>query len=131
MPREIIGSPRGPFHVKVGWSRECDVQLGVEGDDGRSLNWLLYAATEAPHGERTEALQRVGRAVTATLAERGLHPFDADSTHTMHEVGEAVLNGLDSLGGYEGVWTDLDRAGCNRLIRTLRKARDDAYGRDE
>jgi hypothetical protein len=30
-----------------------------------------------------------------------------------------------------GWFVDLDRAGLNRLIRTLRKARDDAYGRDE
>ena len=29
-----------------------------------------------------------------------------------------------------GLWCDLDRAGINRLIRTLRKARDQAYGAD-
>ena len=30
-----------------------------------------------------------------------------------------------------GWYAQLDRAGINRLIKTLRKARDDAYGRDE
>lgn len=30
-----------------------------------------------------------------------------------------------------GWFVNLDRHGLNRLIRTLRKARDDAYGRDE
>jgi len=30
-----------------------------------------------------------------------------------------------------GWFAQLDRAGINRLIKTLRKARDEAYGRDE
>ena len=30
-----------------------------------------------------------------------------------------------------GWFMQLDRAGCNRAIRALRKARDDAFGRDE
>lgn len=29
-----------------------------------------------------------------------------------------------------GLWMDLDREGCNRLIRSVRKARDSAYGPD-
>lgn len=31
----------------------------------------------------------------------------------------------------EGFWVDLDRAGINNLIRNLRRARDQAFGRDE
>jgi len=31
----------------------------------------------------------------------------------------------------EGLWADLDRQGCNDLIRILRRARDSAFGRDE
>ncbi len=30
-----------------------------------------------------------------------------------------------------GLWMDLDRAAINRLIRSLRTARDSAFGRDE
>lgn len=30
-----------------------------------------------------------------------------------------------------GVWGTLDREGCNRMIRALRRARDQAFGRDE
>lgn len=33
--------------------------------------------------------------------------------------------------GENGWFVDLDRAGTNRLIRILRRARDSAYGRDE
>lgn len=31
---------------------------------------------------------------------------------------------------WEGVFVALDREGCNRMIRALRKARDQAYGQD-
>jgi hypothetical protein len=37
---------------------------------------------------------------------------------------------LDALSGADAVWIDFDREGINRLIRTLRKARDQAYGSD-
>ena len=32
--------------------------------------------------------------------------------------------------GARGLWTTLDRAGINRLIRALRRARDQAFGAD-
>lgn len=32
---------------------------------------------------------------------------------------------------FSSLWASLDRGGINRLIKMLRKARDDAYGRDE
>jgi hypothetical protein len=31
----------------------------------------------------------------------------------------------------EGIYVDLDRTGINNMIRVLRRARDQAYGRDE
>ncbi len=33
--------------------------------------------------------------------------------------------------GETGLWSSLDRTGCNDLIRVLRRARDQAFGRDE
>jgi hypothetical protein len=46
-----------------------------------------------------------------------------------------VMPGLgatpDSPAGFTGLWATLDRSGINRLIKMLRKARDEAYGRDE
>lgn len=38
---------------------------------------------------------------------------------------------IESVVGETGLWTDLDRKGCNDLIRVLRRARDSAFGRDE
>ncbi len=37
---------------------------------------------------------------------------------------------LSRFTGFTGLWGTLDRAGCNRLIRALRRARDQAYGAD-
>jgi hypothetical protein len=108
----------GPFHVKVGWAPDQDVQLGIEGDDGRSLFWLLFGQDPAVRDE-------LGRRVAESM--RGPAP-DLD-------LGVLILNHLDTLDsptgrGYQGIWTDLDRPGINRLIRLLRKARDSAYGAD-
>lgn len=33
--------------------------------------------------------------------------------------------------GFNGFFLDLDRSGINGLIKMLRRARDDAYGKDE
>lgn len=41
------------------------------------------------------------------------------------------LTGSGQLAAFTGLWGTLDRAGCNRAIRMLRKARDEAFGRDE
>lgn len=43
------------------------------------------------------------------------------------------LRGMDveEAAMFTRVWGTLDRAGCNRAIRTLRRARDQAFGRDE
>ena len=45
-----------------------------------------------------------------------------------------VQVGVDVEGaevGESGLWADLDRKGCNDLIRVVRRARDSAFGRDE
>lgn len=40
-------------------------------------------------------------------------------------------DGHPTFGATPGHWSDLDRTGCNNLIRAVREARDKAYGRDE
>lgn len=41
------------------------------------------------------------------------------------------VDAVETVVGVTGLWTDLDRRGCNDLIRVLRRARDSAFGRDE
>lgn len=123
MPREKIRTATEPFDLQVGWSRECPgVQVGITGMEGRSLVWLLYADHLVELGDRVIA--EVDGAVGKGEGSEA--------------IGRAVLNALDCLGDsggevphYTGVWTDLDRAGVNATIRTLRKARDASFGRDE
>ena len=121
----MVKSAGSPFDVKVGWASERHVQVGVEGDSGRSLFWLLYG----------DKLAQLGSDLSRFFAV----PVDAVSTEAEKEAlaerGRGVLNVLDCLSdfgerGYAGVWADLDRAGINRLIRILRKARDAAFGAD-
>lgn len=53
----------------------------------------------------------------------------ADGHGTVHEAtgGEAVRRNLWG----QGFYVNLDRDGINKLIRHLRRARDQAFGRDE
>lgn len=37
---------------------------------------------------------------------------------------------LENPEQYTGLWSNLDRDGCNRMIRLIRRARDGAYGSD-
>lgn len=80
MPRETIPTHDGK--VSVGWTKDRDVQVGVE---------------LSPH-------------VT----------FNGD-----------LPTGATVTAGGPSAWATLDRHGLNRLIRSLRKARDAAYGADE
>lgn len=50
------------------------------------------------------------------------------------QIGVEMADGqqtLRSVADFSSVWASLDRAGVNRLIRALRRARDQAFGRDE
>lgn len=69
----------------------------------------------------------------------GTHPAEPTRLHVgwtkNRHVEVAVINSLvesahpgDAAGGW---FMQVDREGCNRAIRALRKARDDAFGRDE
>lgn len=59
---------------------------------------------------------------------------DAIKVGWSKEAGDVSLTILDhdkDPDGFEGRHISLDRGGINALIRTLRKARDDSFGRDE
>lgn len=57
-----------------------------------------------------------------------LHENRAEATEVSWGRGRYVQ--LATVHGDDGLYVDLDRAGINRLIRSLRKARDQAYGAD-
>ncbi len=103
MPKEVIYDECSLYDVHVGWSKDGGyLQVGIETQDGNSIAKHLYDTMPEP-----------GTA-------QGGWGEGKDETH--------VNQGL---AGFTGLWGSLDRAGVNRLIRTLRKARDEAFGRDE
>ncbi len=112
MPKEAIPTSVGPFHAKVGWSHGTGVQVGVETEESEhSIFWTLL---------RSE-MKGLDDGLSSLATETGVEFPRA----------VALLTLLDTLTGrFRGVWSDLDRQGCNHLIRTLRRARDAAYGRD-
>lgn len=117
MPKETINTPVGPYHVKIGWFPQGGVQVGVEAEGERSLFWQLL-------GYDTNVLQLLG----TEIRKADLLDYEDDEQRA-----RALLNTLDvvSNGGYRGIWSDLDRQGCNDVIRILRRARDSSFGRDE
>ena len=64
-----------------------------------------------------------------TIADR-LLGTDGESSPEVRAQMDKLL-GDGTLAAFTGLWGTLDREGCNRLIRTLRRARDQAFGRDE
>lgn len=137
MPKEIVysaGAVEGPaedtrngYHVKVGWTAEREVQIGIEANEGRSLFWTLLGC--ASNDAQDEGVRRVGAWLRAAIEETSTPVLELDD----RQIARLVLNTLDGAanGQYGGVWVDIDRRGCNRLIGLIRKARDMAYGRDE
>lgn len=137
MPKDIIHdmSDSSPFNVKVGWTADCEVQVGVESDEGQSLFWILTGTeTSEDSNRRQRRLAELG----ATIREKtskAPKPAADDIGRIQSDAWLATetLNALDTftIMEYSGVWASLDRRGCNQLIKSVRKARDSAYGRDE
>jgi hypothetical protein len=80
------------------------------------------------HGQELPGLNGAPVEVEATFAHIGW-------TKDLDHVEIAVLNGAvdteDPNDSRRGWFMQLDRSGINRMIRALRSARDQAFGRDE
>ena len=102
MPKERIQSRNTPtLDVTVGWSRDGGVQV----------------ATVAADADR----RLRGWAETPTAQPVGITVSGAD----------LVSQPGTSFTRFDGWHVDLDRDQVNTLIRVLRRARDQAFGRDE
>lgn len=101
MPKEGTWSKSGPFAV------------GPKGGE--------HPVSDLPEGDGQTVYQR---AVVVRWTKSQAPRSD------YLEVGVAKVRTADNFE-VDAHYLDLDRAGVNRLIRSLRKARDDAFGRDE
>lgn len=118
MPQERIHTDIPPYDVRVGWSRNGDVQVGVGEYEDRSLLWMLFGDEEN--------LQRVRKGLEAYKLQNDVCINIEDVRNIFN-----LIESKDEAYTYSSVWSTLNREECNRLIRTIRKARDQAFGRDE
>lgn len=152
MPKEVIHTD-DDFVASVGWSGRDNagtLQLGVGLVDGRSLFWQLASIPNGPTSDVVDdALWQLGDRIARTFPGldaqlcAGYNDVSPEKRRAARiEWASAMLNLLDTAGdtpadspressGYSAVWATLDRDAVNRLIRVLRRARDQAYGRDE
>lgn len=57
---------------------------------------------------------------------------DRDSEAEFYNtLGRDILDSVTGSSSMNGIWTWLERPAVNRMIRILRKARDESFGRDE
>lgn len=82
-----------------------------------------------PDGSEINPVEAAGQSLPV-LRRAVIVGWSKETGHV--EIGVNALEIATQHGSYDsGMFATFDRAGINRLIRTLRKARDDAYGRDE
>lgn len=106
MPKEVIRDEASMYDVQVIWSRNKYVQVGIETADGVAIAERLF------ENRLPDAMLLSEEQQAAAEKERRKY-YDQIS-----------------LAQFTGLWGTLDREGCNRLIRTLRRARDQAFGAD-
>ena len=107
MPRERVYSALVPFVDEDPARTVVDLSWSREAGHVQIATIAVDAAT----GDALNIVERFG-SVSAS---------SGDDESTKHEC--PVISG--------GLYMQLDRDGCNRLIRNLRRARDQAFGRDE
>lgn len=145
MPKEHIytAGVSSPYEVQVGWQADRDVQLGVEMvdirselpeftalPDRRSLLWQLFGSSENLLRFGHELSEFITRRQDSALAAQAAQTSDEWDQRCEHLAIEVILM-LQDKWCPTGVWSILTREDCNRLIKTLRRARDSAYGKDE
>jgi hypothetical protein len=127
MPREHIRTPDGPWNIQIGWG-DHGVQLGLEHSTGISIITMLYG--------NDEALGAIGK----NLAEKFLvkkSEVDSMNASEFRTLARDVLDVIESsqsspgYPSYNSLWANLERPQINHLVRTLRRARDRAFGADE
>ncbi len=142
MPREKIHdrTQSQPFDIHVGWSKDQDMQVGIEVTEpltDRSPATLLQVL----YGGRIERAAVAAKVMQTLIDANVMTPVldrkvmgGEDLVDVGLHIIEAVDEALDEVAGkgHTGIWwTPPSRRHINDLIRLLRRARDAAFGRDE
>lgn len=122
--------------VVVQWHSNLQyVGIGIEHDSSKPEHFLDQIYSNAP------TLTDIGRILNSRMNEFGwdIREFNTDELGTSSVAkeewyaafGRAVLDAVSESTPDPGLWSWFDRPAVNRLVRLLRKARDNAFGRDE
>lgn len=144
MPKERVQSSCDPFHLEIRWDPEQDIRVGMCESEGRSLFWQLTIDNPLDSESRWTRLAEVGAILREALNIEWIKQSDdpamewikaSDDPAMMdHDAkfAESMLNGLDiATGAPAGIWMDLSRTACNRLIQVTRRGRNQVFGGDE
>lgn len=151
MPKEHVTDERTQLRAYVGWERDRDMSIAVTTPGESSIFWQLLAGGSEPGSINHGAVIELARAVEAVFALYPIPQYTSDDpASTLNERedrerqealdarGQAILNcldrqarGVDAGGLFSSLWFPIDdRRTVNKLIRLLRKARDQAFGAD-
>lgn len=115
MAREYFSPLGSPFDLVVTWGRDQEEVQVASVCEGATLNYEDGGAA------------RILRYVNGWLAEAGMTEIDVAALEAkLRAKNDGAMPGFD--GWYVGI---RDRRLVNRLIQTLKRARDQSMGRDE
>jgi hypothetical protein len=110
MPAEVIRDQVGPFLTRVGWGHEVGyVQVSTQFQTGLS------------------GAKQITQVVSDWFVACGHPPLDFS---LIEKLPLEVIPGIQQGPHFDGWTATLDRDDVNKLIRTLRRARDSAFGAD-
>lgn len=107
MPAETFHDQIGPFDVRIAWGQGDCVQIATRHKDG---------------------FHAIVKIVSDWLVAAGENPIDAE--WLKKTVEEKTLE-TPAFSGWHATFTDKERYAINSMIATLRKGRDQAFGKDE
>lgn len=108
MPAEVIFDETSTFKTRISWGIDCD-----------------YVQISTQHTTGTSGARAITQYVSEWLVAAGRPPIDFSMIEDLGEVGGEPLK-----PSFDGWHATLDRASLNKMIRTLRRARDAAFGAD-
>ena len=94
---------------------------------------VVYGVTRPPENPDGTPAEQVGRLQVEVIwiGKDSGGNFVQMVTKEVRSLDGGRLSDDEGIHYTDGLLVDLDRAGINRLIRNLRRARDQAFGRDE
>lgn len=131
MPKQKIGHTTpdvegfGRFDFVVGWNRDMSVQVGIETPDAGGAGTGQRHLVDFIYGDQSTEIGKMLRERLQLDTAEGAYPATDDV------LGRIILDCVTGSTPFgTSVWWHPDRQMINKLIRTLRLARDQAYGKD-